>query len=133
MRIGCMMVLCAVLGGGLAACSSVGMGEAPRTFSLPPTETALERGLVEAGKALKWVGMVEASPVRQAHLLAPADWIVCAQSSARDLSPPYAMFFQGDKMVHYRIAVQVDECRYVPYAPAVSLGHQASEPLALRP
>ena len=55
--------------------------------------------------------------MRQAHPLAPADWMVCAQSSARDLSPPYAMFFNGDRMVHFRIAVELDDCRRVPYAP----------------
>ena len=69
--------------------------------------------------------------MRQAHLLAPADWIVCAQSGARDLSPPYAMFFEGDKMVHYRIAVQVDDCRYVPYAPAVALAPPGPAPLSI--
>jgi hypothetical protein len=44
---------------------------------------------------------------------------VCAQSSARDLSPVYAVFFNGDKMVDFRIAVEVDDCRRVPYAPVV--------------
>ena len=74
---------------------------------------------------VKWAGMVEASPVRYAHLLAPGDWIVCAQSSLRDLSPPYAMFFTGDKLVHYRIAVEIDDCRRAPYAPATALAGQA--------
>ena len=60
----------------------------------------------------------------------PADWIVCAQSSARDLSPPYAMFFNGDKMVHYRIAVEIDDCRRAPYAPVADAGR--ARPLATR-
>ena len=83
---------------------------------------------------VKWAGMVEASPVRYAHLLAPGDWIVCAQSGVRDLSPPYAMFFSGDKLVHYRIAVEIDDCRLAPYAPAAALagqgGQQAGQPVA---
>ena len=50
---------------------------------------------------VKWTGIPEASPVRQAHPLAPADWMLCVQARARDLSPLYAMFFTGDSMVHF--------------------------------
>jgi hypothetical protein len=39
------------------------------------------------------------------------------QSAARDLSPVYAVFFNGDKLMHYRIAVEVDQCGRTPYAP----------------
>jgi hypothetical protein len=112
----------------------------PRIVSQPPSDAALEQSLVMVATTVKWAGMVEASPVRHAHLLAPGDWIVCAQSSVRDLSPPYAMFFTGDKLVHYRIAVEIDDCRRAPYAPAVALagqvGHQAGHqggPLVIRP
>ena len=92
----------------------------PRIVSQPPSEPALEQSLVMVATTVKWAGTVEASPVRYAHLLAPGDWIVCAQSSVRDLSPPYAMFFTGDKLVHYRIAVEIDDCRRAPYAPAIA-------------
>ena len=94
----------------------MGMVEQPRTVSQPPTDLALSKSITNFAKLVKWTGLPEASPVRQAHLLAPADWVVCAQSSARDLSPVYAMFFDGDNMVHYRIAVEVDDCRRVPFA-----------------
>jgi hypothetical protein len=117
MRARCIAVLCALLGAALGGCSVLGMVDPPRIVSQPPVELALAKNIIQVGKAVKWNGMPEASPVRQAHLLAPADWIVCAQSSARDLSPPYAVFFNGDKMIHYRIAVELDDCRRVPYAP----------------
>jgi hypothetical protein len=115
------MVLCATLGGALAAslggCSGIGMIEPPpRVVSQPPTEIALQKSLKVISDTVKWHGMPEASPVRQAHPLAPADWMLCVQSAARDLSPVYAVFFNGDKMVHYRIAVEVDECGRTPYA-----------------
>lgn len=110
------IVLCAVLSGAVGGCSTMGMSEQPRLVSEPPTDLALAKSITNFAKLVKWPGPPEASPVRQAHLLAPADWIVCAQSSARDLSPVYAMFFDGDKMVHYRIAVEVDDCRRVPFA-----------------
>ena len=105
----------------------------PRIVSQPPSESALEKSLVMVATTVKWAGTVEASPVRYAHLLAPGDWIVCAQSSVRDLSPPYAMFFTGDKLVHYRIAVEIDDCRRAPYAPATALagpvGNQVGHPV----
>ena len=73
-------------------------------------------------KAAKWVGPPEASPVRRAHLLAPADWIVCARSGARDLSPPYAIFFNGNSVQHFRLAVEMDDCLREPYALVVITG-----------
>ena len=100
----------------------------PRVVSQPPSEAALEQSLVMVATTVKWAGTVEASPVRYAHPLAPGDWIVCAQSSVRDLSPPYAMFFTGDKLVHYRIAVEIDDCRRAPYAPAAMLAGPGREP-----
>jgi hypothetical protein len=116
------MVLCAALGGALAAslggCSGIGMIEPPqRLVSQPPSDAALQKNLKTVADTVKWQGMPEASPVRQAHPLAPADWMLCMQSPARDLSPVYAVFFTGDKLIHYRIAVEVDECGRVPYAP----------------
>jgi hypothetical protein len=121
-------LLCAVLG-VVGGCSVVGR-EPTIGLSQPPSEIALEKGLRHVAETVKWSG-VEASPVRQAHALAPSDWIVCAQSSARDLSPPYAMFFEGDKMVHFRIAVVLDDCARVPYAPVISLTEPGPAPLVI--
>jgi hypothetical protein len=116
------MVLCATLSGALAAllgaCSGIGMIEPPqRIVSQPPSDIALQKNLKIVADTVKWPGMPEASPVRQAHPLAPADWMLCVQSPARDRSPVYAVFFTGDKLIHYRIAVEVDECGRTPYAP----------------
>jgi len=118
MRAGCVVVmLCAVLGSAVGGCSALGTMDMPaRVVSPPPADLALVKGVIEVAKAVKWTGLPEASPVRHAHLLAPADWIVCAQSGKRDMSPPYAVFFNGDKVVHFRIAVEVDDCLRVPYA-----------------
>ena len=118
MRARYIVLLCAVLGSAVGGCSGLGMVDLPaRIISPPPADLALAKGVFQVAKQVKWTGLPEASPVRHAHLLAPADWIVCAQSSARDLSPIYAVFFNGDKMVDFRIAVEVDDCRRVPYAP----------------
>src|SRR5262249_11319762 len=115
------VLLCATIGAGLSGCVAIGPDPPPRVVSQPPADTALEKGVLALAQTVKWLGLVEASPVRQAHPLAPADWIVCAQSGARDFSPPYAMFFKGDTMVHFRIAVEVDDCLRVPYAPVATM------------
>jgi hypothetical protein len=99
----------------LTACSGLSR-EAPRVVSQPPTATGVENGVVAVSSVVKWNGPPEASPVRQAHLLAPGDWIVCARSGARDLSPPYAIFFNGDALVNFRIAVELEDCMREPYA-----------------
>src|ERR1700754_2191930 len=131
----CLLVLvCATVGAGLAGCVALGPDPPPRVVSQPPAETALEQGVLAVARTVKWLGLVEASPVRQAHPLSPADWIVCAQSGARDLSPPYAMFFNGDTMVHFRIAVEVDDCLRVPYAPVATMSPvPVGGPLVLGP
>jgi hypothetical protein len=128
-------MLCATLGSAAAGCSGLGMMDMPaRTISPPPADIALAKGVIQVAKTVKWNGLPEASPVRHAHLLAPADWIVCAQSSARDLSPPYAVFFNGDKMIDFRIAVEVDDCRRVPYAivPEPPPPEEKKEPIGVR-
>jgi hypothetical protein len=36
-------------------------------------------------------------------------------------------------LVHYRIAVEIDDCRRAPYAPATALAVQQAAPLVIRP
>jgi hypothetical protein len=134
MRGRCLWVLCATLGGVLATslggCSGLGMIEPPpRAVSQPPSEPALQKSLKAIADIVKWPGMPEASPVRQAHPLAPADWMLCVQSPARDLSRSYAVFFTGDSMIHYRLAVEVDECGRAPYAPVPAYVEPPPPPL----
>ena len=111
------VLLCLVL----AACSGLS-NEPARILSLAPTPNAIEDSVAVVAKAAKWVGPPEASPVRRAHLLAPADWIVCARSGARDLSPPYAIFFNGNSVQHFRLAVEIDDCLREPYVLVVITG-----------
>lgn len=130
-----LVVLYAALG-VLGGCAVLGHDTPPRAVSPPPAELALQKHLSAVAKTVKWPRLVEVSPVRPAHAISPADWIVCAQSSARDRSPPYALFFNGDTMVHYRIAVQIDECAYVPYAPVPLPAEEPAAPpgpLTIRP
>jgi hypothetical protein len=115
----CRALLCIVTAGLVAGCGSIASGPNGRTLSEPPSDDALQKSIMAVARTAKWGGVVEASPVRHAHPIALADWIVCAQSGARDHSPPYAMFFNGDTMVSYRLAVQLDDCWRVPYAPAI--------------
>src|SRR5688572_3398540 len=72
MRTGGLVVLCAALAGVLGGCAVLGHDAPPRTISPPPAETALYKSLVVVAQTAKWPGVVEASPVRQAHLISPA-------------------------------------------------------------
>ncbi len=136
MRVCRLVVLCAALGGALGGCAVLGYDPPPRAISQPPGEIALQKGITLVAKTVNWLGVVEASPARPAHAISPADWIVCAQSGARDVARPYALFFNGDTMVHFRIAVQIDECARVPYAPVPLFVEEPAPPpgaLAVRP
>jgi len=136
MRTCCLVVSCAGFAAVLGGCAVVGYDPPPRVTSQPPGELALQTSIKLVAKTVSWSGVVEASPVRQAHVISPADWIVCAQSGARDLSRPYALFFNGDTMVHFRIAVQIDACARAPYAPVPGLVEEPAGPfgpLVIRP
>ena len=136
MRTCCRVVSCAALAAVLGGCAVLGYDPPPRAISQPPAELALQKSLTLVAKTVHWPGVVEASPVRQAHVISPADWIVCAQSGARDLSQPYALFFNGDTMVTFRLAVQIDDCARAPYAPVPVVVEEPAGPpgpLAIRP
>jgi hypothetical protein len=132
MRICRLVLLWAALGGVLGGCAVLGHDPPPRAISQPPAELALQKNLQTVAKTVNWPGVVEASPVRQAHAISPADWIVCAQSGARDMSRPYALFFNGDTMVHFRMAVQIDDCTLAPYAPVAPPPEEPIGPMPVR-
>jgi hypothetical protein len=115
-------VLAAALAAVVGGCAVVGHEPPSRSISQPPAELALLKSITAVAKTVNWPGVVEASPVRQAQAFQPADWIVCAQGSARDPARPYALFFDGDNMVTFRLAVQMDDCMRVPYAPVTLIG-----------
>jgi hypothetical protein len=67
----------------------------------------------------KLAGAPEISELRRAIAIAPGDWLVCLRSNA----PPfrrYAIFFKGNQMADFRLAVLYDDCEreiYVPLGP----------------
>jgi hypothetical protein len=87
--------------------------------SPPPTEQAIAQSAKRVFTIGKLAGKAEISEPRRAHPLAPADWIVCLRSNV----PPfvtYAVFFKGDQMANFRLAVLNDQCArevYVEIAP----------------
>jgi hypothetical protein len=108
----------------LAACASTDsvqpVVDAPR--SAPPSEEAIEKGVKQVFTAVKLVGAPEISELRRAIPSSPAEWLVCLRSNV----PPfhtYALFFDGNKMANYRLAVLYDGCvreMYMPAAPATA-------------
>jgi hypothetical protein len=107
-----------VLGAGLAACSWL---ESPRFPAGPsssaPEPRAIELAVDEVIKTTKLSGHPQISQVRRANVTALADWIVCLRGDPRSAFQPYALFFRGDKLVDYRIAVLADDCGLESYLP----------------
>jgi hypothetical protein len=82
----------------------------------PPAATAFQEAVTKVIVAVKLSGAPEVSPLRKAPLIAPANWTVCLRDTARE-SPPYALFFNGNSLVAYRVAVLIDNCARESYAP----------------
>ncbi len=118
-------VLPLLLGLALGACSGASR-ETTRMISPPPLPEAIEQAVLQVATTAKWTGPPEVSPLRHAHLLAPADWIVCARSGARNFSQPYAIFFSGNSVLHFRLAVELDDCMREPYVLVVPTGAPAA-------
>jgi hypothetical protein len=131
--------LVACLVPGLAACSWVD----PRTFTLPsmpampsvsvapgrivaesstlpaselPTLAAFRQGVAAVLAAHKLTGPPAVTLLRRAPPIAPADWVACLRSYMEP-APPLAVFFSGDKLVDYRVAVLIDDCAKADYMP----------------
>jgi drug/metabolite transporter (DMT)-like permease len=103
----------------LSGCSWAGSPEVAAGFSVskPPTVAALKGGIMKAFDAAKLTGTPEVSPLRRALLSAPGDWITCLRGAGKNGAHPYAVFFNGDTLVTYRVAVLLDACQREPYAP----------------
>jgi hypothetical protein len=81
----------------------------PEPKSAQPELSAIESSAKTVYTTAKLSGTLEISELRQAVPSAPADWIVCLRSNA----PParvYAMFFNGNTLASYRLAVLYDDC-----------------------
>ncbi|MGH6770997.1 MAG: hypothetical protein ACRECO_18470 [Xanthobacteraceae bacterium] len=107
---------------GLAACSWV---ESPPLLSNPlasnpPAARPFQEAVTNVIAAIKLAGPAEVSPLRKAPLIAPASWTACLRGTSGD-APPYALFFNGNSLIAYRVAVLIDNCAresYAPFTPA---------------
>ena len=68
--------------------------------------------------AAKLTGKPEVSELRRAMVSAPADWLVCLRSNVPPFQP-YALFLNGNQLVHFRLAVLYDDCAREMYMPVI--------------
>ena len=107
-----------VLSLGLSACSWL---DSPRLVGAGPASSAPEPKAIELAvdsvmRSTKLAGDPQVSMVRRANITALADWIVCLRGNT-SVFQPYALFFRGDKLVDYRLAVLADDCGLESYMP----------------
>ena len=107
---------------GLAGCSWLDSPRFPglagaNTSSSAPEPRAIEQAVGTVVKTTKLSGDPQISPVRRANVTALADWIVCLRGDSRGAFQPYALFFRGDQLVDYRLAVLADDCALESYVP----------------
>lgn len=103
---------------GLTACSWL---DSPRLATAPASTTApepkaIEQAVDDVVRTTKLGGQPQISMVRRANITALADWIVCLRGNTSAFQS-YALFFRGDKLVDYRLAVLADDCGLESYMP----------------
>ena len=99
----------------LAGCSlgEIGSRSAPAVNSSQMPEFGPLAATVQGiFKSLKLPGAPKVSHVRKAHLLAPADWILCLKSDVETDRHIYALFVRDNKIVDYRLVVVLDQCEH---------------------
>jgi hypothetical protein len=104
----------------LAACSPqlLPSENPPEAKSPPPSQQIIERTALDFIRGIKLPGKPEVSQLRRAMISAPADWVICVRSNAPPYQP-YAIFMNGNTVVHYRLAVVYDDCAHEIYVPVV--------------
>ena len=108
----------------LAGCSlgEIGSRSAPAgNSSAMPEFGPLAARVQEIFKTLKLPGAPKVSRVRNAHLLAPADWILCLKSDVETDRHIYALFVRDNTIVDYRLAVLLDQCEHDQFEPLETL------------
>jgi hypothetical protein len=102
---------------GLASCSWL---DSPRLAAGPSTSApepkAIEQAVDSVMRRTQLGGEPQISMVRRANITALADWIVCLRGHTSAFQS-YALFFRGDKLVDYRLAVLADDCGLESYMP----------------
>src|SRR4051812_15211475 len=83
----------------------------------PPQPEVLQRHIQEVSVAQKLPAPLLVSPLRAAHPISPAEWIVCLKSSAPDEHRRYAVFMRNNELIAVRLAVLIDNCDHEPYQP----------------
>jgi hypothetical protein len=107
-----------MVGVGLAGCSWLDSPRFPSSSaSIAPEPRAIEQAVFSVVKSTNLAGNPQISPVRRANVTALADWIVCLRGDSRGAFQPYALFFRGDQLVDYRLAVLADDCGLESYLP----------------
>jgi hypothetical protein len=112
--------LAAFSGVVLAGCSLA--IEAP----LPPASNVVEfpdpaplaQKLGRVVKDAQFVGPIETSPIRKAPITVLADWMLCLRGSVAAGEPQvYAVFFENNEIVNYRLAILIDGCASERFEP----------------
>jgi hypothetical protein len=105
----CTRLLAAALiasGAAAAMAQTAEPAHAPRNYRklvLDALPTLFPGGGVELGE-------VRLSPLQETDIRAGADWIACLETDARGQPRLWAIFFRGDKLVHWRGALPPDRC-----------------------
>lgn len=113
------MLQASCLGLLVAGCASENAQVQPglQPQSTPPDQQAIEKAAQDVMLSAKLPGAPEISELRRAFVSAPADWLVCLRSNVPPFQP-YALFLNGNQLVHYRQAVVYDDCAREMYVPS---------------
>jgi hypothetical protein len=91
-----------------------------------PDQREMLRQIQDLFRTLRLSGTVEMSRVRRATVIGAADWMFCLRGIFNEKPGPYAVFVknpertggnQPPQIVHYRAAVQIDDCDRDQYEP----------------
>jgi hypothetical protein len=111
--------LAAFFGVVLAGCSLAIEAPSPPVSDVVefPDPAPLAQKLGRVVKDAQFVGSIEISPVRKAPVTVLADRMLCLRGSVAGDPQVYAVFFQNNEIVNYRLAILIDGCASERFEP----------------
>ncbi len=101
-----------------AACSSILPGADAQITAAPAGPSAADyRKIIRAGIPNTLTDGAQVSELRKAVAPQPYDWVACLKLDTKPTISYFAVFFEGEKVEHFRRSVLIDQCELADYSP----------------
>jgi hypothetical protein len=100
-----------------AACSSILPGTDAQITAAPAEPPVDYRKIIRTEIPDRLINGAQVSELRKAVGPQPYDWVACLKLDTKPNISFFAVFFEGEKIQHFRRSVIIDQCEFADYSP----------------